>query len=83
MHGTVDFARVANSAITSLDALINSARRAEQDGDWAEAERAYTRAIERTQAGDGSVYLVVVTATDTFGNASRECHTVVVPKKKK
>jgi hypothetical protein len=38
---------------------------------------------ERTNAGDGRVYLVVVTATDTAGNASRACHTVVVQKNKK
>jgi len=38
---------------------------------------------ERVDTEDGRVYLVVVTATDPFGNASRACHTVVVPKKKK
>jgi len=38
---------------------------------------------ERLDSGDGRVYLVVVTATDLFGNASRACHTVVVPRKKK
>ncbi|HEY0727924.1 MAG TPA: hypothetical protein VGD38_07650, partial [Pyrinomonadaceae bacterium] len=38
---------------------------------------------ERTDAGDGRVYLVVVTATDTAGNASKACHTVVVARKKK
>jgi hypothetical protein len=38
---------------------------------------------ERVNSGDGRVYLVVVTATDLFGNASRACHTVVVPKNKK
>jgi hypothetical protein len=38
---------------------------------------------ERVNSGDGRVYLVVVTATDTNGNASRACHTVVVPKNKK
>ena len=38
---------------------------------------------ERVNSGDGRVYLVVVTATDPFGNASRACHTVVVPKNKK
>ncbi len=37
---------------------------------------------ERVEALDGRVYLVVVTATDTAGNASRACHTVVVPKGK-
>ena len=37
---------------------------------------------ERTDDGDGRVYLVVVTATDPAGNASRACHTVVVPRKK-
>jgi hypothetical protein len=38
---------------------------------------------ERVDSGDGRVYLVVVTATDLFDNASRACHTVVVPRKKK
>jgi hypothetical protein len=38
---------------------------------------------ERVDSEDGRVYLVVVTATDLFGNASRACHTVVVPKNKK
>ena len=38
---------------------------------------------ERTDAGDGRVYLVVLTATDTAGNASKACHTVVVARKKK
>jgi hypothetical protein len=38
---------------------------------------------ERVDAGDGRVYLIVVTATDTSGNVSRACHTVVVPRKKK
>jgi hypothetical protein len=37
---------------------------------------------ERVEALDGRVYLVVVTATDMAGNASRACHTVVVPKGK-
>lgn len=35
---------------------------------------------ERTGAGDGRVYLIVITATDGFGNASRNCLAVVVPK---
>lgn len=38
---------------------------------------------ERVNSGDGRVYLVVVTATDSNGNASRACHTVVVTKNKK
>lgn len=38
---------------------------------------------ERVNSEDGRVYLVVVTATDTNGNSSRACHTVVVPKNKK
>jgi hypothetical protein len=38
---------------------------------------------ERVDTGNGRVYLVVVTATDPFGNASRACHTVVAPKKEK
>ena len=38
---------------------------------------------ERTEAGDGRVYLVVVTATDGAGNFSKACHTVTVPRKKK
>jgi len=38
---------------------------------------------ERTDAGDGRVYLIVITAIDTAGNSSRACQTVVVPRKKK
>src|SRR5262249_44937676 len=38
---------------------------------------------ERVDTNDGRVYLVVVRATDAFGNSSFNCHTVVVPKKKK
>ena len=38
---------------------------------------------ERVNSEDGRVYLVVVTATNSFGNASRACHTVVVQKNKK
>jgi len=38
---------------------------------------------ERVEANDGRVYLIVVTATDTSGNVSRNYHTVVVPKSNK
>lgn len=38
---------------------------------------------ERVESEDGRVYLIVVTATDTSGNTSKGCHTVVVPRKKK
>jgi hypothetical protein len=38
---------------------------------------------ERIEANDGRVYLIVVTATDTSGNVSRNYHTVVVPKSNK
>ncbi len=38
---------------------------------------------ERTDAGDGRVYLVVVAASDAAGNTSRACHTVTVARKKK
>ena len=38
---------------------------------------------ERVNSGDGRVYLVVVTATNSNGNANRACHTVVVEKNKK
>jgi hypothetical protein len=38
---------------------------------------------ERVETQDGRVYLVIVKATDTNGNSSSACHTVVVPKKKK
>ncbi|HXQ69614.1 MAG TPA: hypothetical protein VN844_03980, partial [Pyrinomonadaceae bacterium] len=37
---------------------------------------------ERMDSGDGRVYLVVVTATDTAGNASKACHTVTVARNK-
>ena len=33
----------------------------------------------RNNAGDGRVYLIVVTATDAAGNAASTCTTVVVP----
>jgi hypothetical protein len=35
---------------------------------------------ERKDSGDGRVYLIVVTATDTSGNVTRCCKTVTVPK---
>jgi hypothetical protein len=38
---------------------------------------------ERTDSGDGRVYLIVITAIDTAGNSSRACTTVVAPRKKK
>ncbi len=38
---------------------------------------------ERIEAGDGRVYLIIVTATDSSGNISRNYHTVVVPKSNK
>ena len=38
---------------------------------------------ERIDSQDGRVYLVVVRATDTFGNSSFACHTSVMPRKKK
>lgn len=38
---------------------------------------------ERVEANNGRVYLIVVTATDTSGNVSRNYHAVVVPKSNK
>jgi hypothetical protein len=38
---------------------------------------------ERTEANDGRVYLIIVTATDGLGNVTRNFHTVVVPKNNK
>ena len=38
---------------------------------------------ERVEANDGRVYLIIVTATDSSGNVSRNYHTVVVPKNNK
>jgi hypothetical protein len=35
---------------------------------------------ERSQKGDGRVYLIVITATDGAGNKATACQTVVVPK---
>ncbi|MBA3355736.1 MAG: DNA/RNA non-specific endonuclease [Pyrinomonadaceae bacterium] len=35
---------------------------------------------ERVESGDGRVYLIIVTTTDSSGNVSRNYHTVVVPK---
>lgn len=37
---------------------------------------------ERDGSGDGRVYLIVITATDSSNNVSRNCLTVVVPKSK-
>jgi Bacterial Ig domain len=37
---------------------------------------------ERDGAGDGRVYLIIITATDSSSNTSRNCLTVVVPKSK-
>jgi hypothetical protein len=34
---------------------------------------------ERKGTGDGRVYLIIVTATDSSGNVSRCCRTVTVP----
>jgi hypothetical protein len=38
---------------------------------------------ERVEDNDGRVYLIVITATDTSGNISRNYETVVVPKSNK
>jgi DNA/RNA endonuclease G (NUC1) len=38
---------------------------------------------ERVEANDGRVYLIVITATDSSGNVSRNYQTVVVPKSNK
>jgi hypothetical protein len=38
---------------------------------------------ERMEKGDGRVYLIVTTATDTSGNQSHSCATVVVPHSQK
>jgi VCBS repeat-containing protein len=38
---------------------------------------------ERVEDDDGRVYLIVITATDSSGNISRNYHTVVVPKSNK
>jgi putative nucleotidyltransferase with HDIG domain len=52
MTYTADLIRPATAGTDSLDALISAARRAEQDGDLAQAEREYGRAIERIQNGE-------------------------------
>ena len=52
MATIVDLVRPALSTEESLDALISVARRAERDGEWAEAEQAYLRAAERIQKGE-------------------------------
>lgn len=51
MNPTVDLVRPVSKRDT-LDALIDSARRAQHEGDWVAAERAYTQAIELAQSGD-------------------------------
>jgi putative nucleotidyltransferase with HDIG domain len=52
MTTTVDYVRPVSSGTEPLDALINAARRAEQDGDWAEAERTYQHAVDRITSGE-------------------------------
>ena len=45
-----------------------------------DAKDALRLRAERSGTGDGRVYLIVVTATDTSANTSHACATVVVPK---
>ncbi|HUP89025.1 MAG TPA: HD domain-containing phosphohydrolase [Longimicrobiales bacterium] len=47
---TIDLVRAGGSRVETLDALADQARRAQHDGDWVAAERAYTQAIEKAQA---------------------------------
>lgn len=51
MATTVDLAKLA-PATESLDALISTARRAEREGQWAEAEAMYIRASDIIAAGE-------------------------------
>lgn len=52
MSTVVDLARSALPTEESLDALISVARRAERDGEWAQAESAYLRAAELIRNGE-------------------------------
>jgi len=52
----------------------------EDDGATKDASGMLSLRAERDGTGDGRVYLIVITATDAYGNASHKCLTVVVPK---
>lgn len=52
MSTTVDLTKPVLSGKEPLDALVHAARRAEHDGDLAEAERSYLRAYELIQGGE-------------------------------
>jgi hypothetical protein len=52
----------------------------EDDGATPDAVGSLLLRAERDGTGDGRVYLIVITATDAYGNTSQSCLTVVVPK---
>lgn len=52
----------------------------EDDGATPDAVGSLLLRAERSGTGDGRVYLIVITATDAYGNTSQSCLTVVVPK---
>jgi putative nucleotidyltransferase with HDIG domain len=52
MNSPVELSVVPTEADIPLDAVINGARRAELAGEWTDAERGYTEALRRIQAGE-------------------------------
>ena len=52
MTNPVELSVLPNDADIPLDAVISGARRAELAGEWTDAERGYTEALRRIQAGE-------------------------------
>ncbi|HET9439218.1 MAG TPA: HD domain-containing phosphohydrolase [Longimicrobiales bacterium] len=52
MNSPVELSVLKDGADVALDALISAARRAELAGEWNDAERGYTEALRRIQAGE-------------------------------
>lgn len=52
MNSPVELSILPEDADVALDAVIAAARRAELAGDWTDAERGYTDALRRIQAGE-------------------------------
>jgi hypothetical protein len=52
----------------------------EDDGETSDASGMLLLRAERAGTGDGRFYLILVTATDSYGNTSSACLTVTVPK---
>ncbi|HET9440524.1 MAG TPA: tetratricopeptide repeat protein, partial [Longimicrobiales bacterium] len=52
MKSTVDLTVLNQDSDLPLEAVISAARRAELAGEWTDAERGYTDALRRIQAGE-------------------------------